>query len=60
MLWGPTNSDIVWKGHIALAEVAGGGRLDIFLSSIFSLFFLTLSLFGRQSNIEPSTVSKGR
>ena len=34
---------IVGQGSIALAVGAGGGCLDIFfLSSIFSLFFLTL------------------
>ena len=31
---------IVGQGSIALAVAAGGGCLDIFLSSFFSLFFL--------------------
>ena len=37
---------LIWiiVGPIALAVVAGGGCLDIFLSSIFSLFSLSLSL----------------
>ena len=33
---------IVGQGPIALAVGAGGGCLDIFLSSIFFLFFLSL------------------
>ena len=33
---------IVGQGPIALAVGAGGGYLDIFLSSIFFLFFLPL------------------
>ena len=33
---------IVWQGPIALAVGAGRGCLDIFVSSIFSLFFLSL------------------
>ena len=40
----PTNLliwTIVGQGSIALAVDAGGGCLDIFLSSIYSLFFLT-------------------
>ena len=45
----PTIWMIVWQGPIALAVGAGGGCLDIFLSSIFSLFFLPL--FGRQPDI---------
>ena len=38
----PTIWMIVGQGPIALAVGAGGGCLDIFLSSIFSLFFLPL------------------
>ena len=45
---------LVWmtvgQGPIVLAVGAGGGCLDIFLSSIFSLFFLPL--FGRRSDID--------
>ena len=33
---------IIEQGPIALTVDAGGGCLDIFLSSIFSLFFLPL------------------
>ena len=33
---------IVGQGPTALAVGAGGGCLDIFFSSVFSLFFLTL------------------
>ena len=40
----------VGQGPIVLAVGAGGGRLDIFLSSITSLFFLPLS--GRRPNID--------
>ena len=42
----PTSWMIVGQGPIALAVGAGGGCLNIFLSSIFSLFFLPL--FGRR------------
>ena len=35
-------SIIVGQGPIALAVSAGGGCLEMFLSSIFSLFFLPL------------------
>ena len=49
---------IVRQGPSALAESAGGGCLDIFLSSIISLFFLPLS--GRRPDIDRNTVSKGR
>ena len=45
---------IVGQGSTALAVRAGGGRLDIFLSSIISLFFLPLS--GRRSDIDGNTV----
>ena len=41
---------IVGQGPIALAVGAGGGSLDIFLSSIISVFFL--SLFGRRPDID--------
>ena len=44
----PTN--LVGHGPIALAIGADGGYLDIFLSSISSLFFLPLS--GRRSDID--------
>ena len=40
----PTNWIVVGQGPIALAVGAGGGCLDIFLSSIISLLFLSLSL----------------
>ena len=41
---------IVGQGPIALAVGAVGGCLDIFLSSIFSLFFLPL--FARRPDID--------
>ena len=41
---------IVGQGPVALAVGAGGGCLDIFLSSIFSVFFL--ALFGRWPDID--------
>ena len=41
---------IVGQEPIALAVGADGGCLDIFLSSIFSLFFLPL--FGRRPDID--------
>ena len=40
----------VGQGPAALAEGAGGGFLDIFLSSIISIFFLPLS--GRPPDID--------
>ena len=40
----------VGQGPTALAVGAGGGCLNIFLSSIISLFFLPLS--GRRSDID--------
>ena len=46
----PTIWMIVGQGPIALAVGAGGDCLDIFLSSILSLFFLPLS--GRRPNID--------
>ena len=49
---------IVWQGPTALAVGAGGDCLDIFLSSIISLFFLPVS--GRRPDIDWITVSKGR
>ena len=41
---------IIGQGPIALTVGAGGGCLDILLSSIFSIFFLPLS--GRWPNID--------
>ena len=41
---------IIGQGPVALAEGAGWGGLDIFLSSIISLFFLPL--FGRWPDID--------
>ena len=41
---------IVRQGHTVLAVAAGGGCLDIFLSSIISLFFLPLT--GRRRDID--------
>ena len=41
---------IVGQGPLALAIGAGGGCLDIFFSSITSLFFLPLS--GRRPDID--------
>ena len=46
----PTIWIIVGQGPTALAAVAGGGCLDIFLSSIISLIFLPL--FGRRPDID--------
>ena len=44
----PRDVLLIWiregQGPAALAVDAGGGCLDIFLSSIISLFFLSLSL----------------
>ena len=54
----PTIWMIVGQGPIALAVGAGGGCLDILLSSVLSLLFLPL--FGRRSGINWNTVSKGR
>ena len=45
-----TNWIRVGQGPTALAVGAGGGCLDIFLSSIVSLFFLPLS--GRRPDID--------
>ena len=53
----PTNLDDSRQGLIAIAGSAGGGCLDIFLSSI-TYFFLPLS--GRRQDIDGNTVSKGR
>ena len=47
----------VGQGPTAHAVGAGGGYLDIFLSSLISLFFLPLS--GRRPDINLNTVSKG-
>ena len=46
----PTNLDHSRQGLTALAVGAGGGCLDIFLSSVISLFFLPL--FGRRPDID--------
>ena len=46
----PTIWVIVGQGPTALAVGSGGGCLDIFLSSIFSLLFLPLS--GRRPDID--------
>ena len=46
----PTFWMIVGQGPIALAVGAGGGCLDILLSSILSLLFLPL--FGRRPDID--------
>ena len=46
----PTDWIIVGQGPIALAVGAGEGCLDIFLSSITSLFFLPLP--GRRPDID--------
>ena len=48
----------VGQGPTMLVLGAGGGCLDIFLSSIISLFFLPL--FGRRPDIDWYTVSKSR
>ena len=45
---------IVGQGPTVLAVGAGGGCLNIFLSSIISLFFLPLS--GRRPDIDWNTV----
>ena len=54
----PTIWITVGQGPTALAVGAGGGCLDILLSSILSLLFLPL--FGSRSDIDRNTVSKGR
>ena len=54
----PTTLDTVGQGRSALAVGAGGGCVDIFLSSLFSHFFLPL--FGKRPDIDCNTVSKGR
>ena len=54
----PTIWITVGQGPTALAVGAGGGCLDILLSSIISFFFLPL--FGRRPDIDWNTVSKGR
>ena len=46
----PTIWMIVGQGPTALAVGAGGGCLDVFLSSIFSLLFLPL--FGRRPDMD--------
>ena len=45
-----TNLEKVRQGTTVLTVGAGGGCLDIFLSSIISLF--SLNLFGRRSDID--------
>ena len=54
----PTNLDKSREGPTALAKGAGWGCLDIFLSSIFSLFSLPPS--ERRSDNDCNTVSKSR
>ena len=49
---------IVGQGSIALAVGAGGGCLDIFLSSIFSLFCLPLGDGPIQTEILPQRAVK--
>ena len=49
---------VVGQGPAALAVGAGGGCLNILLSSIVSLFFLPLS--GRRPDMDLNIVSKGR
>ena len=55
----PTSLITVGRGPIALAVGAGGGCLDIF-SLIYRFSFFFLPLFGRRSDIDLNTVSKGR
>ena len=54
----PTIWMIVGQGPFALEVGAGGGCLDILLSSISSLLFLPFSW--RRPDIDWNTVSKGR
>ena len=54
----PTILITIGQGPTALAVDAGGGCLDILLSSILSLLFLPL--FGRRPDIDWNTVLKGR
>ena len=54
----PTIWITVGQGPIALAVGAGGGCLDILLSSILSLLFIPL--FGSRPDRDCNTVSKGR
>ena len=54
----PTIWMIVGQGPTVLAVGAGGGCLDILLSSVLSL--LCLPLFRRRPDIDSNTVSKGR
>ena len=54
----PTNLDYSRARAYCACSRCGWGCLDIFLSSIISLFFLPL--FGRQPDIHLNTVSKGR
>ena len=52
----PTIWMTVGQGPMVLAVGVGGGCLDIFLSSITSLFFLPVSW--RRPDIDGNTVSK--
>ena len=54
----PTNLDYSMARAYYACSRCGGSCLDIFLSSIISLFCLSLS--GRQPDIDWNTVSKGR
>ena len=54
----PTIWMIVGQGPTVIAVGAGGGCLDILLSSVLSL--LCLPLFRRRPDIDSNTVSKGR
>ena len=53
----PTLGKILGQGPTALAVGAGGMILSFLLPSVFSLLFLPH--FGRRSDIESNTVSKG-
>ena len=54
----PTNLDFSRARAYCACSMCGCGCLDIFLTSITSLFFLPLS--GRRSDIDGYAVSKGR
>ena len=56
----PTIWISVGQGPTALAVGAGGVVWTFLLSSILSLLFLPLFLFGRRPDIDCNTVSKGR
>ena len=53
----PTIGKILGQGPTALVLGAGGVALTFLLPSVFSLLFLPH--FGRRSDIEANTVSKG-